>query len=351
MAGTQDHQEYRRSGIRAVQSTPLRSRSGRPLGMLSTHWRTPHDPTDEDFRFFDVLARQAADLIERTLAEEALSTVSQKLIEAHEEERTRIGRELHDDISQQLALVSLRLGCLKQSPPASAAGLGQEIGEVFQQMADLASDVQSLSHGLHSPKLDLLGLEGAMAGLCEELSDRSGVTIDVHFENVPKALPRGNLSVPLPRPAGSPAECRQAWPVAARPRLSERTYRHHRPDGQGFGCRLSPSRGDARARARVGQHEGAVEDRGRGAFHPLAAGLRHDGSRGRASPCPAEACKPRSIDCRIGELRASLDIAGSPRLVEERLQRTVETKDDGPPLPGQVARNGSELGTSAENTC
>lgn len=67
MAGTQDQQEYRRSGIRAVQSTPLRSRSGRPLGMLSTHWRTPHNPTEEDFRFFDVLARQAADLIERTL--------------------------------------------------------------------------------------------------------------------------------------------------------------------------------------------------------------------------------------------------------------------------------------------
>jgi PAS domain S-box-containing protein len=72
MAGTQDQQEYRRSGIRAVQSTPLRSRTGRPLGMLSTHWRTPHTPTEDNFRFFDVLARQAADLIERTLAEEAL---------------------------------------------------------------------------------------------------------------------------------------------------------------------------------------------------------------------------------------------------------------------------------------
>ena len=72
MAGTPDQLEYRRSGIRAVQSTPLRSRSGRPLGMLSTHWRTPHTPTDEDFTFFDVLARQAADLIERSLAEEAL---------------------------------------------------------------------------------------------------------------------------------------------------------------------------------------------------------------------------------------------------------------------------------------
>jgi len=64
MAGTQDQLEYRRSGIRAVQSTPLRSRSGRPLGMLSTHWRTPHTPTEEDFTFFDVLARLAADLIE-----------------------------------------------------------------------------------------------------------------------------------------------------------------------------------------------------------------------------------------------------------------------------------------------
>ena len=72
MAGTQDQQEYRRSGIRAVQSTPLCSRSGKPLGMLSTHWRKPHVPTEEDFRLFDVLARQAADLIERTLAEEAL---------------------------------------------------------------------------------------------------------------------------------------------------------------------------------------------------------------------------------------------------------------------------------------
>ncbi len=72
MAGTPDQQEYRRSGIRAVQSTPLRSRTGRLLGMLSTHWRSPHTPTADDFTFLDVLARQAADLIERTLAEEAL---------------------------------------------------------------------------------------------------------------------------------------------------------------------------------------------------------------------------------------------------------------------------------------
>jgi signal transduction histidine kinase len=131
----------------------------------------------------------AIDITERKLAEEVLSTVSRKLIEAHEEERTRIARELHDDFSQRLALVSMRLGYLKQSPPASAPYLEQEIGEVYQQVADLVSDIQVLAHGLHPPKLELMGLEAAVAGFCEDLSKRHGVTIDAHFENIPKALP------------------------------------------------------------------------------------------------------------------------------------------------------------------
>jgi PAS domain-containing protein len=72
MAGTADLDAYRRSGIRAVQSTPLLSRSGRLLGMMSTHWREPHQPADHALRLLDVLARQAADLIDRTQAEAAL---------------------------------------------------------------------------------------------------------------------------------------------------------------------------------------------------------------------------------------------------------------------------------------
>jgi len=72
MAGTPDLDAYRRSGIRAVQSTPLVSRSGRLLGMISTHWREPHQPTERALRPLDVLARQAADLIERSQIEAAL---------------------------------------------------------------------------------------------------------------------------------------------------------------------------------------------------------------------------------------------------------------------------------------
>jgi len=78
MAGTIDLHAYRQSGIRAVQSTPLVSRSGRLLGIISTHWRKPHRPTERAFRLLDVLARQAADLIERTQVEAALRESEQR---------------------------------------------------------------------------------------------------------------------------------------------------------------------------------------------------------------------------------------------------------------------------------
>jgi PAS domain S-box-containing protein len=65
-------EEYREFGVAAVQSTPLVSRSGKLVGMISTHWRQPHQPTERDLRLLDVVARQAADLLERRQAEAAL---------------------------------------------------------------------------------------------------------------------------------------------------------------------------------------------------------------------------------------------------------------------------------------
>jgi signal transduction histidine kinase/DNA-binding response OmpR family regulator len=66
MAGSDDLKTYLETGIHAVQSTPLLSRGGRLLGMISTHWRAPHQPAEGELRLLDVLARQAADLIERS---------------------------------------------------------------------------------------------------------------------------------------------------------------------------------------------------------------------------------------------------------------------------------------------
>jgi len=76
MAGSEDLETSRQTGIRAVQSTPLIARTGRLLGMISTHWSQVHQPSDHDLRLFDVLARQAADLIERTEAQQVAQRLS-----------------------------------------------------------------------------------------------------------------------------------------------------------------------------------------------------------------------------------------------------------------------------------
>jgi PAS domain S-box-containing protein len=69
MAGSEELEAFRQTGIRAMQSTPLVSRTGRTLGMISTHWRNPHQPSERNLRLLDVVARQAADLIERKQTE------------------------------------------------------------------------------------------------------------------------------------------------------------------------------------------------------------------------------------------------------------------------------------------
>jgi PAS domain S-box-containing protein len=136
------------------------------------------------------------DITQRKLAEEALSTVSQKLIEAQEQERSRIARELHDDINQRLALLGVTLQRMQQDLPSSEVQLVGRMREAWQAVTDLANDVQNLSHQLHSPKLELLGLAAAAASFCRELSDREGVEIEFQSENVPKEL-TPEVSLPL----------------------------------------------------------------------------------------------------------------------------------------------------------
>ena len=73
------------------------------------------------------------DITHRKHAEEALSGMSRKLIEAHEQERTRIGRDLHDDVVQRLALLSIELEGVQQDVPDSASELRSRIGALRNQ--------------------------------------------------------------------------------------------------------------------------------------------------------------------------------------------------------------------------
>src|SRR4029077_12063956 len=109
------------------------------------------------------------DITERKLAEEAMSTIGRRLIEAHEEERTWIGRELHDDINQRLALLAVELDRWNQhSPPTEP--LSEKVRHAQERITEIAKDVQGLSHRLHSSKLEYLGLPRAANSFCKELS-------------------------------------------------------------------------------------------------------------------------------------------------------------------------------------
>jgi len=130
------------------------------------------------------------DITERKLAEEALSTVSQRLIQAQEQERSRLARELHDNISQKLAMLGVTLQGVKMCLPASAAELGRQIGEAHEQVVAAGNEIQALSHRLHSPKLGLLGLTATASSFCREFSDQQKIEIDFQSENVPKELPQ-----------------------------------------------------------------------------------------------------------------------------------------------------------------
>jgi len=128
------------------------------------------------------------DVTERKLAEEALSSMSRRLIEAHEEERTWIARELHDDINQRLALLAVKMEGLGQALPASAVGLRNRLQEEIKRVSEIGNEVQGLSHRLHSSKLEYLGLTAAAASFCRELSGQQKVEIDFRSGEIPKNL-------------------------------------------------------------------------------------------------------------------------------------------------------------------
>jgi PAS domain S-box-containing protein len=127
------------------------------------------------------------DVTERKQAEEALSSVSRRLIEAHEEERTWIARELHDDINQRIALLTVNLENLGSGFQFRE---NRQVEELREYVTNLGSDIQALSHRLHSSKLDYLGLEAAASSLCKEISQGKNVEIDFESENVPKTVPK-----------------------------------------------------------------------------------------------------------------------------------------------------------------
>ena len=130
------------------------------------------------------------DVTDRKLAEETLSGVNSRLIEAQERERARISRELHDDISQRLAMLTIELEQLGQKFFDSPPDLLHRVARLRNLSSDLASDVQALSHELHSSKLEYLGITTAMRAFCHEFSNQQNVEVVFDHDEIPRTLPQ-----------------------------------------------------------------------------------------------------------------------------------------------------------------
>jgi PAS domain S-box-containing protein len=132
----------------------------------------------------------ATDVTQRKLAEESLADVGRRLIEAHEEERTWIARELHDDVNQRMALLAIELDRWNQQLPPSAVEFHDHIHHASQRLSGIAADIQALSHRLHSSKLEYLGIVAAAKSFCKELSEQHKVEIDFNHTAIPGSVPK-----------------------------------------------------------------------------------------------------------------------------------------------------------------
>jgi signal transduction histidine kinase len=157
-------------------------RSGRPyeldLEMVLPHGRSRwlvargealHDPDGRVVK----LRGTVHDITERRNAEQALSTLGRRLIESQETERVRVARELHDDVGQRLALLSVALDRHFKS------GIGS-YDDLRKQLAEVQQIIEALSHELHATPLRHLDLARAVRGYCAEVASFHDVHVRVH---------------------------------------------------------------------------------------------------------------------------------------------------------------------------
>ena len=137
----------------------------------------------------DITERQRADLALRESRRE-LRALAGRLMNVQEEERRRISRQLHDDLSQKLALLAFDTTNLLLSPPGSRDELDQALRSVQARLLQLSQDVRQIAHQLHPSILEDLGLAAALHDLCEEFSAREGIRAVCTQEGMPERIPK-----------------------------------------------------------------------------------------------------------------------------------------------------------------
>jgi signal transduction histidine kinase len=129
------------------------------------------------------LAERRHELLRRT--EATVQNLSGRLISAHDEERNRISRELHDDVAHRLALLSVTLEqyALESHSMAVTEHMGK-LSAVQNEVGEIARSVHELAHGLHSSTLRL-GLRTALKGLCRTFPEQRHIKVKFEGDEIP----------------------------------------------------------------------------------------------------------------------------------------------------------------------
>jgi two-component system, NarL family, sensor kinase len=137
-------------------------------------------------------AEEASRESERMLRqnESELRELAGRLIYAQEEERSRLARELHDDLAQRLAVVAIDVGRLELQLTDPPAPVREELREMKNGIVRISQDVHSLSRQLHPSILDDLGLIKAAESECAGFSRREGIEVLFNHENIPRVIPK-----------------------------------------------------------------------------------------------------------------------------------------------------------------
>jgi PAS domain S-box-containing protein len=144
---------------------------------------------DPDGTFLGYIG-SCVDIDESKRMQDALGSLSGRLMAAQEEERFRIARELHDDLSQRMALVLIRLEQVRQRYPEMPSHALAQLGEVAEIADEVSESIHQLYRELHPSRLEQLGLGPALSRLCREFSDQYGMQVDLIQHDVPKFIPR-----------------------------------------------------------------------------------------------------------------------------------------------------------------
>jgi PAS domain S-box-containing protein len=128
------------------------------------------------------------DITARRKSSAALRDLSRRLISAHEEERARLARELHDDVTQRLARMAIDAGRLERGDADVSAA--ETIRSICQGLVRLSEDIHALSYRLHPSVLEDLGLAEALKAECERFARQESIPTDVHLHDLPAVVPK-----------------------------------------------------------------------------------------------------------------------------------------------------------------